>query len=719
MLRKSPYMNKGAGWLHIIFALLFFVMIVAFLYIQITGTAKGVDVQAHVEEKELHKKKGTLPGVRGTIYTSDEEPLAKDVASYDIYAVLTDEHSKGAKPAQHVVDKKMTAAKLAPILKMSEREIFDILNKDANRVEFGKNGRELSSAVKDEIVALKLPGIFFDEGLKRYYPHGQYASHTIGYMGPDEDGQIVGKMGLEQSLEEFLKKEDGKVSYKADGKGVILPSVQKDITPPTNGKNVYLTLDSRIQHLVEEALNDAQEKYQPERMTAIVVDPKTGQVLGMGNRPSFDPNLRNIENYLNDPIEAQIEPGSTMKIFALAAAIDAGKYNGNARFQSGQYDVGDGQPIRDHNNGQGWGSITYNEGIQRSSNVAMAYLGEKVGFNRIKDYYESFGLFKETGIELPGEKDGELKFGTKRDQISTMFGQSSTITPIQMVQATTAIANDGKMMKPYIIEKIVDPDTNETIEKHEPTQVGTPISKEAAKETREILETVVTAPNGTGRMYAMDGYSIAGKTGTSQVVDPKTKQYMSGHGNYLLSFIGMAPKDEPEVVVYVNVLKPKLESDVYEAQPVSEIFKHITSGALTYLNVKPVAKEADQLVDKHSVTLPDFKNVSIEEAKQQVIDQGLIPVVLGDGDKVVDQEPKADSKVIAGNKILLLPNGEIKMEDISGWSIGDVMKLCQLLGIELHIEGTGYAFEQSIGKGETIAQDSVLTVKFKSPRPGG
>lgn len=716
-------MNKGAGLLHMIFALLFFIMIATFLYIQITGTAKGTDVQAYVDEEGLHQRKGTLPGIRGTIYSSDKVTIAEDVPAYDLYAVLTNEYSKNSKEPRHVVDKKMTATKLAPILGMSETDILEQLNKDAKQVEFGKKGRELSFAKKNEIEALKLPGIFLREGIKRYYPEGQFASHSIGYTAKIEEGpqagEVVGQMGLEKSLEEFLRKEDGKVAYKTDREGVILPSVQKDITPPKNGNDVYLTIDSRIQHLVEEALTEAEKKYKPKSMTAIVVDPKTGKILGMSNRPSFDPNLRNITDYVNHPIAAQIEAGSTMKIFPLAAAIDSGKYNGDATFQSGKYAT-QGGTIGDHNNGNGWGFITYNEGFQRSSNVAMAHLGEKViGPDLMKDYYDRFGLFKPTGIDLPGEASGKLNFNSEIERVTTLFGQGSTVTPIQMIQGATAIANDGKMMKPYIIEKIENPDTHEIIEEHKPTEVGTPISKEAAKETREIMETVVTAKHGTGRMYAMEGYSIAGKTGTAQIVNPNTGKYMVGHGNYLLSFIGMVPTDEPEILVYVNVVQPSLEGDEYEAQPVSEIFKHITTGALQYKNIKPVENKIDKLVDDHSVTVPNVSDLSVEEAQKQLTDKGLKVVTLGNGDSVGDQSPKAEEKVIANNRVLLLTNGEVTMPDLVGWSINDVMKLCQLLGIKLNIKGTGYVVQQSIAAGEVIAQDSILEAQFASPNQGG
>jgi penicillin-binding protein 2B len=725
MFRKSPYMNKGAGWLHIIFALLFFIMIAAFLYIQLTGIAKGTDVQKYVADKELNKRKGVLPGKRGTIYSSDNETLAEDVAAYDLYAVLTNKYSKNADPPKHVVDKKQTAAKLSPIIGMSEDDIVEILNKDAQQVEFGKYGRGLTFQQKNEIEALKLPGIFLTEGVKRYYPQGQFAAHTIGYTTQKVDeegstaGQFVGQMGLEKQFEEVLKKEDGKVSYNADKQGVILPSVQKDITPPKNGNNVHTTLDSRIQHLIEEALTKADKTYKPESMSVIVAEPKTGKILGMGSRPSFDPNLRDFENSMNAPISDQIEPGSTMKIFTLAAAIDAGKYNGNDHFQSGTYNLDDGSiPIRDHNGGEGWGHISYNEGIQRSSNVAIASLGEKVSPEKMKEYYDNFGLFKKTGIELPGEEDGTLSYAQRRDQLTTMFGQASTITAIQMIQGATAIANDGKMMKPYIVEKITNPVTNEEIKSYEPTVVGQPISKEAAKETRDILETVITAPRGTGRLYAMDGYSIAGKTGTAQIFE--NGKYLSGSpGNHLLSFIGMVPKDSPEILVYVNVKKPKLEGGVPEAQPVAEIFKHVTVGALQYLKIKPVEKEVDKLVGDKSVKLPDVKDKTVEEAKQQLNDQGLKPILIGNGGKVGKQYPQADSELILGNRVMLLTDGDSTMPDLVGWSISDVMKLCGLLGIQLKIEGEGYVRSQSIAKDEIVAQNSVLTIQCGSFKPGG
>ncbi len=340
----------------------------------------------------------------------------------------------------------------------------------------------------------------------------------------DNTYSYVGKMGIEAQFNKQLTGKNGKINYDSDLWGYLLPDGKEKIIPAKNGSDVYLTLDTKIQTFLEDAMNKVVLEYEPKKIIAIVADPKTGQILAMGQRPSFHPKtkLGIEESWHNEAIEASFEPGSTMKVFTLAAAIEENVFNGNEIYQSGSYKVTPkDQAIHDHNI-SGWGTITYLEGVQRSSNVAFAKIAnEKLGFEKFREYLTEFGLDRPTGIDLPNETTSKIQYTYPIEKITTAFGQGTAITPIQQVQAATAIANGGKMMKPYVVSKIVNPDTKEVIQETTPEVVYNPISEKTAKEVLDILETIVSnEETGTGNRYQIDGYSVAGKTGTANIPGP-------------------------------------------------------------------------------------------------------------------------------------------------------------------------------------------------------
>ncbi|HCF53469.1 MAG TPA: dihydropteridine reductase, partial [Bacillus sp. (in: Bacteria)] len=535
--------NKGAGYFMIFFLLLFLLLLARFFYIQSTGTVHNQDLDALAKQK--HSKKGVLEANRGTIYDQNGHVLAQDANSYKMVAAL--------KGANSVENKEDTAKKIAGVLGKGEEDILASLNKEGrSQVEFGTLGKDLTKEKKEQIEALKLPGISFITENARVYPNGDFASYVIGHAKPNENGTSVGQFGIEKSLDKYLSASNGEVAYTGDRKGVSLDGGKVNVKAPKNGDNAYLTIDQRVQSYLEDAMKAASKQYEPESLIGIVADPKTGKILAMSTKPSYDPNDRQIKYFFNDAIANAFEPGSTMKIFTLAAAINEGVYKGQDYYQSGTYQVGN-RKIKDHNGGAGWGSITFDEGVERSSNVAFAILGDqKLGPERFRKYIHSFGLDEKTNIDLSGEGSNTILFDQQIQQVTTAFGQGSTVTPIQLVQAATAIANDGKMMKPYAIDKIVDPITDKVKLEHKPEEVGKPVTKETAAQVRQLLERVVTSPKGTGTAYKIDGYSVGGKTGTAQIPDGKGG-YMTGRENYIFSFLGMAPMDDPQLVVYVAV----------------------------------------------------------------------------------------------------------------------------------------------------------------------
>ncbi|WP_147531925.1 penicillin-binding protein [Bacillus marasmi] len=714
MLRKQPNMNRGAAILFVIFCLLFFVLLFHYITIQVSGEAKGESLAAKAQQK--YTKERVIEASRGTIYDRNEEAIAKDTTSYTVVAILDPNMTNDPKKPKHVVDKKMTAEKLAKILPISKSDILEALSKKGRfQVEFGTAGRDISHQMKTDIEALKLPGITFIRDKKRFYPNGVFASHLVGFVEKKENkngsSTTVGTLGVESTLNDVLTGKNGTLNYESDLWGYLLPDGEEKVIPAQNGDDVFLTIDKKIQTFLEDAMNKVDEEYRPKKIIAVVADPKTGEILAMGQRPTFHPKTREgIENsWHNEVIENSFEPGSTMKIFTLAAAIQEGVFNPNEAYQSGSYKVTpNSKAIRDHN-GSGWGTISYLEGVQRSSNVAFARIAnEKIGFERYREYLTKFGFDEPTGIDLPNETSGKIVYQYPIDKITTSFGQGSAITPIQQIQAATAVANNGKMMQPYVVSKIVDSNTGKIIKSGQPKVAGTPISAETAKEVRDILETVITSPKGTGSRYKIDGYSVAGKTGTAQI--PGERGYLTGASNYIFSFLGMAPKDDPELIVYVAVQQPELKSYFDGSLPVSMIFNSVMKNSLQYLNIKPASMEKAK-----TNKLPDLTATSIDHALQEVSKKGLDAIVIGNGDTVLEQYPAKNTDVLEGEKVILKTNGELIMPDLSGWSRREVMTLAKMADLKLTVTGNGFAVGQNIAQGTLIAKDSYLIVECKTP----
>ncbi|MEC1678680.1 penicillin-binding protein 2B [Bacillus mojavensis] len=713
MPKKNKFMNRGAAILSICFALFFFVILGRMAYIQITGKANG-EVLA-TKATEQHEKKRSIEASRGSILDRNGKVIAEDTATYKLIAVLDEKMTTDKKHPQHVQNKEKTAEELSKMINMDKADILDILNKKkAKQVEFGSAGRDITYSQKQKIEKLNLPGISFLRDTKRYYPNGIFASNLIGYAEVDQKtNEITGAMGLEKVLDQYLKERDGYVTYESDKSGWELPNSKNKITAPKNGDNVYLTIDQKIQTFLEDSMTKVAKKYNPKKIMAAVVDPKTGKVLAMGQRPSFDPNTRDVTNYYNDLISYAYEPGSTMKIFTLAAAIQENVYNGNEKYKSGTYIVG-GEPVRDHNDGVGWGQTTYHDGVVRSSNVAFAKLAnEKLGYSRFNEYLHKFNFYQKTGIDLPGEASSKINFKYEFDKASTAYGQASAVTPIQQLQAATAIANDGKMMKPYVIDHIVDPDKKKTIYQNKPQSAGTPISADTAKKVRQILGDVVSSDIGTGQPYKIEGFDVAVKTGTAQIAGQNG--YLSGRDNYVFSVMGMAPKDDPELLIYVAVQQPQLENDETGSNPVSEIFNPTMKNSLHYLNIEPTETSDSDEEETKAQAMPDLTDQTVTGAQKKAKDENLTPIVIGSDIAVKQQYPKAGEEVLTNQKVFLKTGGKIKMPDMTGWSRREVLQYGDLAGIHIEVSGQGYAVSQSVKKDKEIKDGTVIKVKFKNP----
>jgi len=713
-----------AGILIILFVGAFLVLSGRFLYIQATGEVNEVSLQDWAEEKRTNSF--TLNSERGIIYDKNGMTLAYDRPVYRLYAIVQEEYSTNLDNPHHVVDTKETAEKLAPIIEVDENEILDRLESgienDVFQVEFGNEGRELSQQQKEEIEELNLPGIDFEKESIRYYPNGMFASHIIGFArGADTEvedepsSEISGIVGMEDEMNELLSGTDGAISYQRDKFNKRLLDPNEVITLPENGDDVYLTIDQKIQTLLEDTLTEVDELYNPERITATVMNPKTGEILAMSNRPSYNPNdPAEVENWYNDVISTPVEPGSAVKMFTWAAAIEEGVYNGEEAFESGSYTVNERiQPINDHNRGEGWGSISYNEGFQRSSNVAAAKLAwEKIGTDTFLEYLQAFDFDKPTEIDLPGEVEGQILYNWPLEKLTSSFGQGSTLTPIQQMKAATAIANDGKMLQPYVIKRIVDSSTGEIMEEKNANVVGEPISEETSDQVLKLLESVVNEENGTGKMYQLDDHTVGGKTGTAQIPDPDPDSgaYLTGRENYIFSFLGLAPMDDPQLMMYVSVKQPELDATEAGSAPVSFIFNNVMENSLHYLNIEPDKDEQDSV---QQVEMPKLIGSETANLEKSLEEEGLNVTVIGSGEVTAANVSEGDY-ILPNNHIMLVAENP-EMPDISGWSRRDVLQLTELLELQIETFGNGFVATQNIDEGTPLKKGDYLGVEFTSP----
>ena len=564
---------------------LFLIFSVQFFKIMVLGNTHGVDLRAEINDK-IHQKR-TLAAKRGTIYDASGSPIAVDATNYSLYAVLTSEWSKNADTPDYVTDVNKTAEALSKHISLSKEEIAKLLSqKDVSQVEFGTAGKNLSVQVKEKIEAEKLPGIKFSESPARYYPNGIFASHLIGYTDTVEETvdnktltTLVGKTGLEGLYNDQLTGTAGEVEYSVDGNGYVITDTEKVTKQPKDGMNLTLTIDKRLQTYLESLVSQADKNYQPVQMTAMLVDPKTGNIIAATQRPTYNSTTKEgIDVQWNNLLMDQaFEPGSTMKVLALAAAINEGVFDPNEKYKSGSVKIYT-DLVRDYNK-VGWGTITYLEGLAHSSNVAFVHIIQKIGVEKWKQYLEAFGFGKSTNSGFSNEVSGSNPFNSYLQQLSTGFGQGITVTPYQMMQAFTAIANGGQMQKLRLVDHLTDPDTGKETP-NPTTALGKVISPETAKKTLQFLYEATRMKNGTAYDFNIDGEKVAAKTGTAEIINPETGKYYSNGNNYIFSVVGFAPYDDPKYILYITVKQPRVA--VTGNQIIKEIFNPLMKRSLEY-----------------------------------------------------------------------------------------------------------------------------------------
>lgn len=661
-----------------------------------------------VTTKKLVQERGTITDRGGTV-------LAADTAAYTlalspkIINKLNEEN-----PQWRLIDQ--IVSKVYNVLGKPEDETRKIIDAKTDKGvyyvqrEVQPEGWKLDKEIADRMLAFrdqlreltgkKDVGIYLVEEKKRYYPLGSLASQILGY----EDKQGVATMGIEKVFNADLQGEEGSITYEKDGKRTQLADGQIEAKQAVDGKNIALTIDHEIQYYMEQAMRSAYEQYHPLSMTAIAADPKTMDILGMVSLPDFDPNAywnyaKDPSSFKNNAVQSIYEPGSTFKIVTLAAAVQEGLFNPNEHYMSGIVEIPKSKPVRDINR-NGWGEISYLDGLKHSSNVAFVKLGyEKLGKQKFKQYIDNFGFGVKTGIELPGEIAGTTKLTWERDYATATFGQAVSVTPIQQVAAVAAVANGGKLMTPHIIKSISDPNTGEKVVT-EPKVIRQVISEQTSKKVGEYLEQVVSDQKiGTGRNAYIEGYRIAGKTGTAQKVQGKNYS----EDKYVVSFIGYAPVEDPQIVLYVLLDEPN-DPTAGGGSVAAPIFREIMLKSLPHLGILPSVSKDDTDKNKKdgaeesgpvTVKVADVTGMTPTQAKSKLSASGLNTVVLGKGAKVVSQLPKASSVLPSGQQVYLVTEKTIgSVPSLKGLSLRDALEMCSLLGGSCTATGQGYVTAQ-------------------------
>lgn len=709
MLNTNVLIRKRITALFLIMAVALFFLIGKLAWIQFV---RGNELQKEAMDNRLQDIR--VDGKRGTIYDRNHNELVRSISADTLYAIPNQIKSK--EKAREI------ANELAAIL--GDQKPDDIYQKLIRKSNFEYIERKMDDKDKvAKIKAKKFPGIAFHEDSKRIYPNDNLASHVLGFVGLDNKGLS----GVEATMDKTLRGTPGWLVIERDAYGRDIPQALHKYIPAQDGEGLVLTIDETIQHFVERELDKIMIESKPKGATIIAMDPKTGEILAMANRPDYNPNHwqdANPDVYnKNGAVWFNYEPGSTFKVVTASSALEEGTTKPEDKFFDPGFIMVDGERINCWAAG-GHGSQTFVEVVQNSCNPGFIDVGLKLGKQKFYKYINAFGFGRPTGIELPGEASGILypeKDVTKVNLATMSIGQSISVTPIQLISAVATVCNDGKMIKPHIVKQIVDKN-GKVVKNIKPEVVRQVISKDTAKQLRTILERVVT--NGSGKLAQVEGYHVGGKTGTAQKAGPNGG-YMSG--KYIGSFVGFAPVDDPRIVILVVVDEP--EGSYYGSQVAAPRFQAIARDALREMKVPPEVdpKKLEKNESQKDIVIPNVTNAAVNDAINKLNQSGLKYRIEGEGQRVYGQFPKAGGNVPAGTEIVLYvgKNGkvaegeQVTVPDVTGLNIRDVGELFSYLGIRLEVAdgATGYAVTQSVDSGTKVKAGSAIKVKFEPPAP--
>lgn len=618
----------------IIILILLLVIIGRVFYIQVFDYKKLSEYASDLWSRDL-----PIEANRGLILDRNGVILADNLTTTSLVLI----------PSQ-IKDKEAVTKQLSEILNVTYDDMKEHVYKKTSIERVHPEGRRLSYDIAEKISNLKLDGVYLVKEAKRYYPYGNLLSHSLGYVGIDNQGLS----GLELQYDKYLTGKQGAIKYFSDAKGNKL-NLSDIYVEPTSGMNINLTIDINIQKSIERELDNIVDMFKPDNALAIVMDPNTGEILGMGARPDYDPN--NYKKYSQEvlsrnlPIWSSYEPGSTFKIVTMATAVEEKVVDLD---KDTFYDTGvskvDGSKLRCWKAG-GHGHQTFMQVLQNSCNPGFVKIGQLLGKERLFSYLDKFGFGEKTGIDLNGEGQGII-FPLNRvgnvELATTAFGQGVSVTPIQQVNAVSAVVNGGTLLKPYIVKSISESETNNIIEQKQTIKVRKVVSKETSLIMRRALESVVAL--GGGKSAYIEGYRVGGKTGTAQKVE--NGKYLVG--NYIMSFMAVVPSNNPKAVLYLAIDNPK-NTALLSSYTTTPIARRILLDIIEALKLEKQSggiEKEKEWTDKEQKVVPNVINKTVKEAKKLLTDFKI--EYSGKGNIIKEQTPTSGEKIEVGGTIKLL-----------------------------------------------------------------
>ncbi|GAB6137105.1 stage V sporulation protein D [Halanaerobaculum tunisiense] len=675
----------------LLFVLAAVVILLLILRVGWIQLSKNDDYQQMALQQRLKKVK--VEPKRGIIYDRTGTELAVSASADTVVAA-----------PQDVEQPEKTAGKLADILELEQEEIYQQLTKQLGSVYIA---RKVADEKAEQIRKLDLPGIYFTQESKRFYPKDNLAAHVLGFAGVDSQGL----QGIELSYDQQLRGQPGRISMESDAVGREIPQGIKDYIAPEDGNNIYLTIDHVLQYIAERELKQAMTEHQAQAGTIVMMDPETGDILSLANQPTYNPNqFADYQPRLwrNRAVSDTYEPGSTFKIVTAAAGLEEGVVHPKDKFYDPGYIKVSGQKI-DCWKGGGHGKQTFAEVVQNSCNPGFVQVGQRIGEEKFYEYIDAFGFGEQTRIKLPGEAEGlvyDLDDVGPVELATTSFGHGISVTPVQLTTAVSAVANDGQMLKPQLVKEIRKPN-GELINKISPEPIRKIISQETSQTLRNLLEGVVAG--GSGRKAGIEGYEIGGKTGTA-------KHY--GKRLYDSSFVGMVPVDDPQLVTLV-VLYGVESYPYYGSQVAAPIFHNIVKDALRYLEIPPENNQPTEEEESvKQVKVPNVENLPLSEAEDKLLQRGLEVKLEGRGQQVVHQVPESGVVVNKNSTVILFFDGateqqekyQVTVPNLEGMRVKEAANLVGELGLKLKWSGTGAIEEQDPAPGLTVDSGEYIKV---------
>lgn len=746
-LKKRKIRNRKnlerIRWVRYGLYVLFTILICRLTYIM---TVKAPEYAGMAEEQWTSEVK--IDAVRGKILDRNGKELA---VSADVYRVdldlktlrnylstsLSNLSSKEIARRQNVGvpvptgDSGLTINDIAPVIAETlNMDKDEVLKKLDTRLESGKPAdfatliRRIDKEEADKVNELKIGGIVVSKDTKRIYPNNNFLSHVLGSTDPDGKGLT----GIESEYNTYLSGIPGVKIGELDKNNNDLPYSQSTFTSPVNGKDVTLTIDETIQSFAEKAAEQAYKANNAKAASVLVMDPKTGEVLAMANKPDFDPNnpREGYESFdgetssdkiqkmwRNRLVSDSFEPGSIFKVITAIAALEENLVNENSTFYcGGSIQLAD-RTINCWELG-GHGAQTFPEIVQNSCNIGFIKVGEMLGKEKLYEYIKKFGFGELTGIDLQGETEGIVKIpeNTSPTDLATIsFGHTNTVNSVQYMAAFNAVANGGTWIQPHLMKEITHEDDNgvKVVDETYNPNKKTVASEDKTAELRSYLERVVTSGSATATF--IDGYHIGGKTGTANKME--NGRYIDG--KYISSFVGMAPVDDPKVTVMITVDEPSTGM-YYASQVAAPYAKPLFMDIFNYLNNK-FSNEGENKIAKEHI-IPEIRGMKKDDAIKVLSDLNLEYEIDTDGDKVASVKPYPGTAVKEGSKITISASGSsddsknIVMPDVRGYAKEDASKVLENLGLSVVFEGEGVVSQQSISQGEIITKGTLVTLKL-------